>query len=226
MSTLPLLIVATPSPFARKVRVAMLEKGVAFDVEVDNPWNPGSQAGRHNPLGKIPVLMTPEDGAIFDSKVIVEYLEAKWPAQALLPAAPLARVEARLVEALADGVCDAVVLIVLERARPTERRSDDWLARQMAKVAAGVAQAERRLGDRTWYVGDAFGIADIEQRRLLDATAIEGDRTAWVKAAAGRDVGGVGRLALEDRALGPFAGGGRLRGRRDRYEGPGVRVAR
>ena len=179
MSTLPLLIVATPSPFARKVRVAMLEKGVAFDVEVDNPWNPGSQAGRHNPLGKIPVLMTPEDGAIFDSKVIVEYLEAKWPAQALLPAAPLARVEARLVEALADGVCDAVVLIVLERARPTERRSDDWLARQMAKVAAGVAQAERRLGDRTWYVGDAFGIADIAVGCMLGYLDLRLPKYAW-----------------------------------------------
>ena len=60
MPALPLLIVATPSPFARKVRVAMLEKGVAFDVEVDNPWNPGSQAARHNPLGR---LIKPEEVA-------------------------------------------------------------------------------------------------------------------------------------------------------------------
>ena len=78
-------MLALGGAFARKARVALLEKGVTFETVVDNPWNPGAQAPAHNPLGKIPVLLTADDGAIFDSKVIVEYAEAKWPAPLLLP---------------------------------------------------------------------------------------------------------------------------------------------
>ncbi len=157
----PTLVIATPSPFARKARIALLEKRVDFAVEIDNPWNPGARAPGFNPLGKIPVLLTAEHGAIFDSGVIVEYAEARWPEPALLPADALARAFARQVEATADGICDAVVLIVLERAREAARQSGDWVARQRAKVEAGVGELERRLAARDWFVGDTFGLADI-----------------------------------------------------------------
>ena len=76
---MPKLIIATPSPFARKARIALLEKGVDFEVEIDNPWSPAARAPAHNPLGKIPALLTDDGGAIFDSSLIVEYAEAKWP---------------------------------------------------------------------------------------------------------------------------------------------------
>lgn len=155
------LVIATPSPFARKARVALLEKGIPFETLIDNPWNPGAQAPAHNPLGKIPVLIADDGLTVFDSKVIVEYIEASAPAPALFPADPLARVRAKQVEALTDGVCDAVVLIVLERARAPERQSADWIARQHAKIAAGVAEAERMLGADAFFVGAAFGLADI-----------------------------------------------------------------
>ncbi len=173
------LVIATPSPFARKARVALLEKGLAFETVIDNPWNPGAQAPACNPLGKIPVLLTPDDGAIFDSKVIVEYVEAKWPASPLLPVDAMQRVAARQVEAVADGVCDAVVLIVLERARPEGLRSADWVARQRAKVDAGVADAEGRLGGRAWFVGDAFGLADIAVGCMLGYLDLRLPEFAW-----------------------------------------------
>jgi glutathione S-transferase len=133
----------------------------------------------HNPLGKIPVLLTPEDGAIFDSKVIVEYAEAKWPAPPLLPLDAMQRVATRQVEAVADGVCDAVVLIVLERARPEALRSADWVARQRAKVEAGLADAEGRLGSRDWFVGDTFGLADIAAGCMLGYLDLRLPEFAW-----------------------------------------------
>jgi glutathione S-transferase len=173
------LVVATPSPFARKARIALLEKGVAFEVVIDNPWNPGAQAPMHNPLGKIPVLLTADDGVIFDSKVIVEYVEAKWPFPPLLPADAMGRVAARQVEAAADGVCDAVVLIVLERARPDGLQSADWVARQRAKVEAGVADAEARLGAHDWFVSGAFGLADIAVGCMLGYLDLRLQEFAW-----------------------------------------------
>lgn len=161
------LIIATPSPFARKARVALLEKGIAFEAVIDNPWNPGARAPEHNPLGKIPVLFTDDGNTVFDSKVIVEYLEATHPARPLYPAHPMDRVAAKQVEALCDGVCDAVVLIVLERSRPAELQSSDWIARQQAKVEAGVAQAARALGGSEWFIADEYCVADIAAGCML-----------------------------------------------------------
>lgn len=155
------LVIATPSPFARKARIALLEKGIAFETVIDNPWNPGAQAPGFNPLGKIPVLLTDDGHTVFDSKVIVEYLDATRPGTALLPRIPLARVAAKQIEALADGVCDAVVLIVLERARPPQLQSTDWIVRQVAKVEAGVAQAALALQGAEFFVGEKFSVADI-----------------------------------------------------------------
>ena len=170
------LIVATPSPFARKVRIALLEKGIACETVIDNPWNPNARAPDHNPLGKVPVLLTDDGGVtsngatqgataaggiVYDSKVIIGYLEALYPGTPLLPRVPLARVAARQIEALADGVCDAIVLIVLERARPAGLQSRDWINRQVAKVQAGVAQAAQALAGNEFFIGGRFSVADI-----------------------------------------------------------------
>jgi glutathione S-transferase len=190
----PTLVIATPSPFARKARIALLEKGVDFAVEIDNPWNSGARAPGFNPLGKIPVLLTAEHGAIFDSGVIVEYAEARWPRPALLPADALARAFARQVEAVADGICDAVVLIVLERARETTRQSGDWVARQRAKVEAGVTELERRLAGSEWFVGEAFGLADIAAGCALGYLDLRLPEFDW-RAATPRLAGWFARLS-------------------------------
>ena len=184
---MPKLIIATPSPFARKARIALLEKGVTFEVEVDNPWSPGTRAPAHNPLGKIPVLLTDEDGVIFDSRSIVEYVDAKWPLPPLLPADARNRVAARQIEALADGVCDAVVLIVLERARLPQLQSRDWIARQFAKVEAGLAEVERRLAPGPCYDGTRFGLADIAVGCMLGYLDLRMPEFAWRERAPGLD---------------------------------------
>lgn len=154
------LIIAKPSPFARKVRVGLLEKGISFEAVVDVPWNPDTRAPDHNPLGKIPVLVLEDGSAVYDSRVIVEYLDALAPEPRLIPDEPALRVAHRQVEALADGVCDAVVLIYLERSRAPERRSGDWIDRQRRKVEAGVAEADRLLGSRP-DLFDGLGLAGV-----------------------------------------------------------------
>ena len=126
------LVVATPSPFARKARIALLEKNLPHEVIVQNPWQTRI-AG--NPLGKVPALLLDDGRVVHDSSVILEYLETLDAPPRLIPADPAQRVQHKQVEAVADGICDAVVLIVTERARPPGKQSAEWIARQAGKLA-------------------------------------------------------------------------------------------
>ena len=111
------IIIASPSPYARKARVALREKKVAFEEIIDVPWNPNTLTKGINPLGKIPVLLHDGHKPLFDSKVIVQYLDHYEPQPLLYPEYPEDNISARLVETIADGVCDAIVLIFLENSR-------------------------------------------------------------------------------------------------------------
>jgi glutathione S-transferase len=155
------LLSATPSPYARKVRIALIEKGISFELMTELPWNPGSAAPNFNPLGKIPVLVLDDGRVVHDSKVIVEYLETLGRPPQLLPPDPTLRLAHKQIEATADGVCDAVVLIVLERSRAPALQSSDWIERQLHKVEAGTGALGDELGARQWFVGSALGLADI-----------------------------------------------------------------
>lgn len=155
------LFIATPSPFARKVRIVLLEKGIACEVVVENPWMPDTAMAKVNPLGKVPALALDDGTVVHDSSVIFEYLETLDREPRLLPAPGELRVAHRQVEAVADGICDAVVLTVLERARPAAQQSADWLARQRRKVEQGVAELDRLLGGRATFTPFGFGLAEI-----------------------------------------------------------------
>jgi glutathione S-transferase len=128
------LVIAKPSPFARKVRIALREKRLPREEIVDNPWNLGAVAPSANPLGKAPTLLLEDGRVYYDSKVIIEYLETLDRPPALLPADPLARVSHRQIEALADGVCDAIVLVVLEGSRAPGLRASAQ-QRRLRRVA-------------------------------------------------------------------------------------------
>lgn len=154
------LIIAKPSPFARKVRIALREKDIPYEEVVSNPWNADALAPAHNPLGKVPVLLLEGGRAIYESHVIVDYLETLGGAK-LMPPAPEDAISARQIDALAMGICDAVVLLVLEGQRQAGARSADWIARQKAKVAAGVASLSDSLAGRDWYIGNGLTLADI-----------------------------------------------------------------
>lgn len=123
------LISATPSPYARKVRIALAEKQIPFELQTEVPWDSTTQTPQYNPLEKLPVLVL-EDGktAVYESHYILEWIEAKYPTPALLP--PLDEVDDRLfakqVEVVADGVCDALVLAFFEKMRDEKLQSKPW----------------------------------------------------------------------------------------------------
>lgn len=160
------LVIASPSPYARKVRVALIEKGLAFEEIMDEPWSPTARAAEWNPLGTVPVLLRDDGPALYDSRVIEAWLDPLAP-PALIPEDPAARIAALEVEALADGIADAAVLLVLEEHRRPGMQSAEWQARQRRKLERGTAELARLLGDRPHFVGEALSIADIAAAATL-----------------------------------------------------------
>ena len=142
------LIIATPSPYARKVRVVLREKNVEFGEIIDVPWNRDTVTKNLNPLGKIPILIEDGNEPLFDSKVIVQYLDNLFPNPLFYPESPIENVGAKLVEAVADGVSDALVLIFLENVRLEKLRSGDWIDRQATKIYQGVKYLSSYLGTK------------------------------------------------------------------------------
>ena len=155
------LISATPSPYARKVRIALAEKGLAFELITEVPWNEDTRTPLYNPLEKLPILLLEDGTSVYESHFILEYLEVKHPAPPLLPTDPDGALAAKRLQVLGDGVCDAFVLLFFERMRPADQRSASWMARQQRKIEGGVREIERLIGTRQWAVGDSFGLGDI-----------------------------------------------------------------
>ena len=149
------------SPYVRKVRVVMSEKRVECAFEIDAPWSSLSQVPDHNPLGKIPVLITDNGSSIYDSRVIVEYLDNLTPLNRLIPEPNRQRIEVKRWEALADGLCDALVAIHLEKARPPEQQSPEWIARQEKKVGLTLKTIAQDLSEKNWCSGDLYNLSDI-----------------------------------------------------------------
>ena len=155
------LISATPSPYARKVRIQLLEKAIPFDLVTEVPWNSDTSVPRYNPLEKLPVLILDDGRAIYESAYILEWIERKYPSPPLMPADDDAYLEARRYMVLADGICDAALLLFFERLRDEAARSAPWVARQARKVEGGLAALAREIGERPYAVGSALTLADI-----------------------------------------------------------------
>ncbi|HEX7009539.1 MAG TPA: glutathione S-transferase N-terminal domain-containing protein [Phycisphaeraceae bacterium] len=156
------LIGSLTSPYVRKVRVALAEKGLDCPFVLEDVWSADTAIQSVNPLGKVPCLVLEDGEVLFDSRVICEYLDTLPPVNSLIPATLRPRLAVRRAEALADGVLDAGVLMRLEQTqREPAQRSDKWVARQQAKVERGFAELATELGERTWWVGDRFTLADI-----------------------------------------------------------------
>ena len=154
------LISATPSPYARKVRIALAEKGLPFELITEVPWDSTTRTPDHNPLEKLPVLILADGSSVYESSYILEYLELKYPQVPLLPQDIDDRPAARKLEVLCDGVCDAVVLTLFERMR-AGGGSPEWIARQRRKIEGGVAEMAKIVGSRPFAVGEQFGLGDI-----------------------------------------------------------------
>ena len=155
------LIGSLASPFTRKVRIVLAEKKIEYDFEIDNPWKADAKTAKLSPLGKVPVLVLDDGRTLFDSRVIVAFLDNASPLSRLIPAENRERVEVRRWEALADGVLDAGVAARLENQREATLRSTPWIDRQMGKVRAGLAAMDSELGDKPWCAGNGYTLADI-----------------------------------------------------------------
>jgi glutathione S-transferase len=155
------LISSPTSPYGRKVRIVLLEKKIPFELEMDIPWSADTQVGNFNPLGKVPVLVLKDGETLFDSRVIVEYLEHVSPVGHILPADPTSRIHARKIEALADGITDAAALIFLELKRDENQQNRDWMLRQQTKVFRGLEALSESLGENLHFMENKLSLADI-----------------------------------------------------------------
>lgn len=154
---------ATPnSPYARKVRVVLAEKRIDCEViMVPSLSAPESPVPPYNPLGKVPTLVLDDGEALYDSVVIVGYLDNKTPVAHLIPQDNYARAVVRRWEALADGLCDAAVAVVMEYRRAPEKQDETLVERQTLKVRRGLAVMASEMADSKWCVGEHFSLADI-----------------------------------------------------------------
>ena len=158
------LIGTLASPYVRKVRIVMAEKKLDYEFLIDDVWSNDTTIQSSNPLGKVPCLVMEGAEALFDSRVIVEYLDTLSPVGKLIPASGRERAEVKTWEALADGLLDSSILARLEEhwaGRTQAERSKAWIVRQMNKVSACLKSFSEALGDKPFCVGNHLGLADI-----------------------------------------------------------------
>ena len=158
------LIGSVASPYVRKVRVVLAEKRLDYQFVIEDVWAADTNIASSNPLGKVPCLILDGSEAMFDSRVIVEYLDTLSPVGKLIPQQGRERAEVKTWEALADGVMDAGVLWRLEATWPGRtdgERSQAWMDRQRAKLKAGLAAMAKGLGDKPFCSGIHLSLSDI-----------------------------------------------------------------
>lgn len=155
------LIASLTSPFARKIRVLLLEKDIPCELQVDIPWNADTRVPHYNPLGKVPVLLKEDGRPLYDSPVIAEYLDTVITSPQFIPEDRCRAIDVKQLEALADGVVDACVTIFLERKRPPERQDMEWIDRQQGKIEHGLQALEKTLLDGPYLLGEQLTLADI-----------------------------------------------------------------
>ncbi|MDZ7910087.1 MAG: glutathione S-transferase N-terminal domain-containing protein [Gemmobacter sp.] len=158
------LIGAVTSPYVRKVRVVMAEKKLDYQFVPEDVWSADTTIATSNPLGKVPCLIMEGGEAVFDSRVIVEYLDTLSPVGKLIPPSGRERAEVKTWEALADGLMDAAILARLEATWPgrtDEQRCQAWIDRQLSKVDAALVSMARGLGDKPFCSGIHLSLSDL-----------------------------------------------------------------
>ena len=173
------IIGSLTSPYARKVRIVAIEKKLECEFVKEDVWSPDTTIAHQNPLGKIPALVL-DDGVVFDSRVIVEYLDSRAPTIRLIPAGNRERTAVRTLEALADGLCDAAISMLLEKKfHPADAVSQEWLDRQAKKIDAALATMSHSLGSSQWMNERAFSLADIACGAALGYLELRFPENTW-----------------------------------------------
>ena len=156
------LIGSLTSPYVRKARIVFAEKKIEVPLIQENVWSQDTQIMQSNPLGKVPCLVMDDGGAMFDSRVIVEYADTLSPVNKLIPVAGKEKAAVKTWEALADGILDASILARLEATwRPDEQKSQAWIDRQLHKVDVSLKAMSAGLGESEWCFGNQMTLADI-----------------------------------------------------------------
>ena len=158
------LIGSATSPYVRKVRIVMAEKKLDYQLLHEDVWAAATTITASNPLGKVPCLVMEGGEAVFDSRVIVEYLDTLSPVGKLIPTQGRERAEVKTWEALADGLMDAAILARLEATwagRSATERSQAWIDRQMQKITATLKAMSTGLGDKSFCSGIHFSLSDV-----------------------------------------------------------------
>ena len=174
-------LIGTPtSPYVRKVRIVLNEKKIDYDFVLEDLGNPSSRLSELNPLGKVPCLVMEDNKTLYDSSVIVDYLDTITPVGKLIPPSGRARAEVKCWEALANGVMDASILVRLEETkRPKQQRSPEWIQLQTGKVQTGLKAMSAQLGDKTWCHNNAYSLADIAVGCALGWLAFRFGQLNW-----------------------------------------------
>lgn len=173
------LVASLTSPYARKIRIMLAEKKQPFELVVDSPWEPTSTVPEVNPLGKVPVLITDDGETFFDSPVIAGWIETLSIAPRLIPADPLEAVRVRQLEALADGITDAAVVIVREGRRPQAQQSESVVARQLQAIERGLDRLDQLATGRHWLQGDGMSLGDISVGVMLGFLELRLPQLDW-----------------------------------------------
>ena len=148
------------SPYVRKARVLISEKKLAVDFVNEDPWPADSRISTRNPLGKVPALEIEPNNYLFESVLVVHYLDHV-DGKTLTPKDPAGYWQAQWWQALGNGVIDAAVARVLESRRPEDKRMPENIEREESRIRRAVATAESRFAGSTFLVGNRFTLADL-----------------------------------------------------------------
>lgn len=173
------LLYTVNSPYARKVRVVAAEKHVEIETEEVNLSDSDCIVKQYNPLGKIPVLILDDGDSLYDSCVIAEYLDNRTPLAHLIPQNQGAKIWVRRWEALADGVCDAAIAVILENRKSEMMKDVSNISKQMAKVTRGLETLNLDLTNKKWCVEETFSLADIAVGCLLGYLDLRFEDLNW-----------------------------------------------
>ncbi|MBX9675699.1 MAG: glutathione S-transferase N-terminal domain-containing protein [Methylotenera sp.] len=155
------LLYTPNSPYARKVRIVALEKHIDIELQEVVLADADCPVKNYNPLGKVPVLVLDDNDSVYDSKVIVEYLDNRAPGTHLIPQDNTSKMLTRRWEALADGICDAAIAAMLESRREPAQQSQANIDKQLAKVLLGLEVLNLDITKKKWCVNETFSLADI-----------------------------------------------------------------
>jgi len=173
------LISATPSPYARKVRIQLAEKGIPFELITEVPWNTDTQTPLHNPLEKLPVLICEDGSSVFESRYINEWIEYKHPTPPLFPKDVDGLLAVKRFEVIVDGACDALVLMFFEIARDKDKQSQPWFDRQQRKLDGALKYLSESIGTKEFCHANTLSLADIAVGTLLRYLTVRWPNKPW-----------------------------------------------